>query len=221
MVHNFYFSSIWKLLIAILCWLALGGQLYLLVRNSPGNGLTYAGAVARFFHFFTILSNLLVALSISLPLLVPRSRPALFFVQPAVLAAITLYIVVVGLVYNVLLRNTWSPQGFQKLIDEVLHVIVPLMYLVYWFLLVPRGHLKSFQPLLWLVFPAGYLGYVLLRGYWEGFYPYPFVDVQKLGYLVVIRNSLLMLVVFLVLGYLIYGLDSLSATGLKRKSKKR
>lgn len=220
MVSNVQVSFIWKMLLAIVCWLALGGQLFLLIHNSPGNGLSVAGAIGRFFHFFTILSNLLVASSITLPLLAPRSRSAIFFRQPWVVAAITLYILVVGLVYNVVLRSTWSPQGLQKLIDEALHVIVPLLYFVYWLLFVPRGRLTLIHPLKWLIFPACYLVYVLLRGYWEGFYPYPFVDVQQLGYFDVLRNCLGLLLVFLLLGYLLFGLDKMRANSLNRIREK-
>ena len=85
------------------------------------NGLTLFVATVNFFSYFTILTNSLIALCLSFILLKPSSSAGRFFSNPATLAAITLYIFIVGLTYNMLLRSTWAPTGLQKWVDEALH----------------------------------------------------------------------------------------------------
>jgi hypothetical protein len=47
--------------------------------------------------------------------------------------------------------------------------------------------------LIWLIFPILYFLYILLRGAISNAYPYPFLDVGKLGYDQAIVNALGML----------------------------
>jgi hypothetical protein len=95
------------------------------------NGKTVAGAVVFYFSFFTILTNLLVALGTTFPVLGPHSRAGSFFNQPAVQTAITIYIAVVGVVYSLVLRQLWAPAGLRKLADVVLHDLIPLLYITF------------------------------------------------------------------------------------------
>ena len=165
--------------------------------------------VVRFFSFFTILTNLLIAIGLTTGLLAPRSRMGAFFARPAVTGGTALYITIVALVYNLVLRQTWSPAGWWSLADELLHVVVPALFLVHWAMLPARGRLPWTTALVWLVYPAGYLVVTLLRGPWLGGYPYSFLDVPVLGYGGVLRNAALLVLVFLVLGLAFIGLDRL------------
>jgi hypothetical protein len=88
--------------IAIVAWLALILQLYINIRNAETNGLTPLAATWNFFSYFTVLTNLLVALCLSFILLNPSSSAGRFFSRPYILTAIALYIFIVGLVYFVL-----------------------------------------------------------------------------------------------------------------------
>jgi hypothetical protein len=194
--------KIFMTLIALTVWFALGLQLYILINNTPGNGMTPLQSVGRFFIFFTILSNLLVAISLTVILLIPGSAAGLFFAKPSSATAVLVYIFIVGLVYNIILRNLWQPTGLQKLADELLHVAVPLLYLLYWLLFAVKTPLQWIHPFQWLVFPAIYLVYAMLRGGIEGFYPYPFINVKELGYQHVLLNSAGLLVVFIIAGLL-------------------
>ncbi|HEY6503331.1 MAG TPA: Pr6Pr family membrane protein [Chitinophagaceae bacterium] len=189
-------------IIALTAWVALSLQLYILIDNTPGNGLTPLGAVGRFLHFFTILSNLLVAVSLSVLLVAPATSAGRFFAKPSSSAAIALYIFIVGLVYNTMLRSLWQPHGLQKTADELLHIAVPLLYLSYWLIFSVKRPLQWTHAVKWLVFPAVYLVYVMIRGAIEGFYPYPFIDVDRFGYGRVALNSAGLLAVFIAAGLL-------------------
>lgn len=188
---------------AITAWLALSLQQYIIIDNTPGNGLTPLQAVGRFLIFFTILSNLLVAISLTAVLLSPASSTGRFFAKPAVIAAITLYIFIVGLIYNLVLRNIWSPTGRDKVADELLHVAVPLLYLLYFLFFAPKSWLSWKILLSWLIFPLVYLVYAMIRGSIEGFYPYPFLSLNNLRVGQVALNCTMVMVAFILFGMLI------------------
>ena len=123
-------------------WLALILQFYLTARLSIDKGLGLWVGTVRYFGFFTILTNILVALAFTVPLILPRSRWGQFFSHANVRTAIAVYITVVGILYSLLLRHIWNPQGWQLVADRVLHDVSPILYVVFWFLFVPKSTLQ-------------------------------------------------------------------------------
>lgn len=183
---------------ATVAWAGLALQLGLLLARTPDNGLSVAGAIARFLLFFTILSNIWVAIA-STSLLLNRKN---FFTRPGQLSAVAVYIIVVALVYNVVLRSLWAPRGADWVADNLLHVLVPVCYLWTWWTLPDKPRLWRYA-VYWLWFPGVYLLYALLRGKLEGFYPYPFIDLNQLGATRVIIHSFFVLLLFVTIGLLI------------------
>jgi len=170
-----------------------------------------ARATLRFFSYFTILSNLLVALACGMPLL-RSGRAAAYFAQPRVRGAIALYISVTAGVYITILDGMWSPQGAEWLANALLHYWVPGLYVLLWLwqAYAPRPRLLWTDALRWLSFPAAYLAWTLVRGAWLHEYPYPFVDVSALGVGGVLRNALALLVLFVLLGLVLVAVDKLA-----------
>jgi hypothetical protein len=95
----------------------------------------------------------------------------------------------VGIGYNLLLRGTWNPQGWHRVSDEVVHVADPILFVLFWYFFVPKDSLRWKHALLWLVCPAIYFIYMLIRGAIDGFYPYTFLDPDKLGYSRMLLNA--------------------------------
>ncbi len=199
-------------IVAAVAWSALLLQYVLLI----GSTLDTIGpwfATLQFFSFFTILSNLLVALTASCALMPScalaeaRSRIGLFFSSATVRGGVALNIGVTGLIYFFLLSSTWAPSGLQWLVDKQLHYVVPLLYLTWWLTCVEHRRLRWSDPLRWLLFPAVYLVWTLLRGAWLNEYPYPFVDVGAIGYPGMLRNSAGVGVLFALLGLAIVAVD--------------
>lgn len=188
------------IIILILGWFALGVQLYLIIlrRQAP-----IPETITRYFSFFTILTNLLVAIVSTILVFKPKSKPGVYFSSSSRLTATTLYILIVGLIYNVILRFLWAPEGLQKLADELLHTIIPSFFLFFWLFVVPRAEIKITVALKWLLYPLLYLIYIFIRGAFSGFYPYPFIDVKALGYNKVVVNSLFIMGVFIALGLIL------------------
>jgi hypothetical protein len=178
-------------------WFALALQLYLMLAQSPAGAML--GTVVTFFSFFTILTNLLVALVFTAAAF--RRPWGQWFNRPSVQAGTAVYIAIVGVVYQLLLRRLWNPQGAQWLADVLLHSIIPVGYVLYWLLLAPRTGLRWKDAFAWLRYPAVYLVYILARGAATGLYPYPFIDVKVLGYGGVLLWASLFLLVFLGTGF--------------------
>lgn len=74
-------------------------------------------------------------------------------------------------------------------------------------LLRPKERPSLEHAVWWLVYPVAYLVYTMVRGRIVGTYPYPFLDVSTLGYLRVLANAMVLLVVFLGIGALIIAIS--------------
>ena len=146
--------------------------------------------LVRFFSYFTILTNIMVAVSFSLILFAANSWWGRFFSCAKVFTAITVYIIVVAAIYNVVLRPLGKPQGLNILTNEILHSIIPLITLLYWIFFIRKESLQWGDVWPWLIYPFLYICAILFLGKFSDNYPYPFIDVTKLGYQGVLLNSL-------------------------------
>ena len=149
----------------------------------------------RFFSFFTILTNTLVAFYFSC-LFFNKKQESKIFEKPGTLTAITVYITIVGLIYQVVLRKIWHPEGLQLIVNELLHSVIPVLVIIYWCFFEKTKSISYSQILKWLIYPLIYLIYILVRGNFSNFYPYPFVDVNAIGLRNVMINALGLLVLF-------------------------
>lgn len=161
---------------------------------TPAEGSSMATVVVNYFSYFTIESNLFAAAALVSAGVWTLTRRA---EEPAwiavLMAAATTFMVITGLVYNLLLRglvpaaHPWA--------NEILHLIGPLFLIVDLFVAPPR------RRLLWrtvgtiIAFPLAWAAYTLIRGehvvspltgdpWW---YPYPFLNHHlQGGYAVVV-----------------------------------
>ncbi len=190
-------------IVALIGWAALVIQLYLSLRLGIANGHGIAGALLIYFSFFTILTNILVALALTASVFGSGGSLAGFFSRPGVNTAIAAGIALVGVTYNLVLRQLWQPEGLQLVADVVLHDVVPVLFLVHWWLFVPKHELRWTHVSLWALYPLGYFLYALGRGAVSGLYPYPFIDAGALGYGPVFLNSVWVLVGFITMALLL------------------
>lgn len=200
------FQKIFFVILVILGWSALTAQFYIIIVNRVA---LIGETVIRYFSFFTILTNLLVAICCTLLLLIPSSPGGRFFSRATTLTAIAVYISVVSIIYNIILRFLWKPEGLQLIVDELLHTIIPIVFVAMWFIFTNKATLKWQNIFSWLLYPLIYIVYILMRGTSSGFYPYPFINVTELGYGRVLINSVGMLFVFLFLSFLFVGIAKL------------
>jgi hypothetical protein len=195
----------WRGIFALVGWAALALQYGLMITGNPGTGV--GELTLNFFSFFTILTNVLVAVALTLPVVGARTRPGRWAGSEGVRAGVTMYAVVVGLVYHFLLHATWDPQGWALVANILLHYVMPAAILLDWLLFTPKGRLRWIDAPKWLAFPLLYGGWTLTHGYAAGWWPYWFVDVPTLGPGKAALYFAGLLVFFLVVGLLVVTID--------------
>ncbi|UOQ64580.1 Pr6Pr family membrane protein [Hymenobacter volaticus] len=175
-------------------------QFYLTYTNRQ---LPAVEMVIRFFSYFTILTNALVVLYLLAASTGSSTGLTRFASRPEVGTAVTVYILVVGVVYQTVLRGLVPLDEWGRVADNIIHGLVPLYMLCYWLWFVSTKPVRLQTLPYWLIYPAAYLAYTLLHGSMANFYPYPFVNVGALGYRQVLVNSLLVLLVILLFSVLL------------------
>ena len=185
--------------IAILGWFALVAQFYINIKS----GLAAPSEIiVRYFSYFTVTTNLLVAITCTALLINPVCGPGYFFSQQGTLTAITVYILIVGIIYNLILRSLWNPQGLQWVVDEMLHSAIPLLVFGFWIIFAPKDELLWKDIWSWLIYPIVYMLFILIRGSTSNFYPYPFINIKVLGLNKVLANSMGIALAFILVSLL-------------------
>ena len=186
-----------RLAAAVLGFAALIRQLAIAVGNALSADTEWGShvptVVANFFSYFTVLSNLIAAVTLVIGavwMLRHRRdrRPEPLWLSTLFACAST-YMIVTGIVYNVLLRSIPIAGISDVWTNETLHVIIPLVMLAD-VLLAPHRRALPWSTL-WIVaaFPIAWAAYTLLRAnlitapfsgnpWW---YPYPFLDPHLQG----------------------------------------
>lgn len=204
-------------IIAGLAWFALAVQLYFNIEEALIKDTAVSGNLVRYFSFFTIQTNILIALALTSSFAWPYAE--FFLTKSSVISGFVVYIIVVGGVYAAMLRHLWHPQGLQYFADVILHNVIPLVYPLYWLVFLPKGQLRWIDPLRWLYFPMIFFVYSMGRGAAFGAYPYPFIDAAKLGASRVIGNAFVLLAIFCILGVVLTAIDRALGGGNRGRSR--
>ena len=183
-------------LIALACWIGIGLNLW----ASYSHTHDLLASLWNLARFFTILSNLALAIGMTA---VALRKP----VPATVLGGLTLAILLVGVVYATLLKGLHPLSGPALFADYLLHDVSPILAAIHWLLFVPRGRVGWSAPWWWLLFPLAYFGYAIARGRIDERYPYPFIDVAKLGWQQVAINAAGIAFGFVLAGFLLVWID--------------
>ncbi len=162
------------LLLAVVTLVALLLQYALLVGTFAAEGKSPLQALWRFLGYFTLLTNSWVALMMA-------ATAAGRAISARWMTATTLAILLVGIVYHLLLAQQHNPVGWDSVANQLVHTIVPAAMLAWWLAFVDRAALKMRDVGVFIAWPMAYTVYVLLRGAFDGWYPYFFLDVPALG----------------------------------------
>ncbi|MEK0430655.1 MAG: hypothetical protein RL139_459 [Gemmatimonadota bacterium] len=193
---------------AALAWTALIVQLGINVaKGASAEAGPVAGigmSLVNYFGYFTILTNLLVALVLTVPAVAPAGRAGRFFSDLRTTWTASAGIVVVGVAYHLLLSAIYNPTGVEALTDLAFHYIVPVLYAAYWVAFTDVREARWTRQVGALsVYPTAYFAYLVVRGQLIGTYPYFFVDVREIGLLAAFRNAVGILVCYLVVAWVI------------------
>ena len=189
-------SRLWIGVIAVTGWTGVLLQLWIAAAAAAGQQQAPLQGVLWALCYFTVLTNILVSITASAVALGHRGR----LTGSSALAAVAVYIGVVGLIYSLLLRSLWSPLGVHRLADQILHDVTPVLYVAWWAVCAPKARLAWAAAVRWLAYPLAYILFSVVLGALTGRYLYPFADIGVRGVGAVVRNGLLMLVLFAGLG---------------------
>ena len=209
--------NLFRLSVGVVGLVSVAVQYWLVTRGEGGS--LYPTSTVHFFSFFTILTNLLVAAAMLVPVLAPGSRVGAFLDRPPVRTAIVGYIVIVGTVYWALLSGIDKATGLHLYLEYVLHYVIPPLFVLDWLLFVPKGDIAWRTGIDSLAYPGAYLGWTLVHGYAANWYPYPFIDVTKLGYPRMLLNSLGLVLAFLAIELLLVAIGRGLAPEQKQLSR--
>jgi len=166
----------------------------------------FAHAVFAFFSYFTLLSNLIATGSLLHAATTRSERPA-SPMTASIEGAALVYLLIAGLVFELLLKGQAPPGRASFIADLLLHMVMPVGYFLYWLLLAPPRNLPWKSVGLWLLFPLGYAITLLLIGQQTHSYPYTFLDAGNLGWPRTFVNIAVLTSAFAVLSAAIVWLD--------------
>jgi carbon starvation protein CstA len=159
----------YKLLFALLGFAAIISEIAVISERGNFNPV-------NFFSFFTVQNNLIAVVALILGAITlasdKRSRGIDLFRGFA-----TVFMIVVGIGFALLLAGlegvalTAVPWN-----NTVLHYIMPIVITLDFLIDRPRTRFSFKKNLLWLLYPAAYFGYTMIRGAQTGWYPYPFLN---------------------------------------------
>lgn len=180
---------------------------------------THFGVVS-FFSYFTILSNIIASFVFIVSAIQLARGHESTARGTAVRGASVVYLAFVGLVFNTLLRDADLGE-LRPWINVVHHLLMPLAVIVDWIAWPPRARISVRTTLLWLIFPAVYVTYSLIRGALTGFYAYPFFDpAPNGGYAGVAAYCAALLVAFVALAFLVRALGNARSGALSTNGRR-
>lgn len=134
-------------------------------------------------RYFTILTVAGVAVVLARAALIGR-QPG-----PTLAGGLALAAIITGLIYHLLLAHLEDPQGLRYWSNLMLHTVVPAGAGLWWLLRAPKAGLGPRDLGLWVLYPAGYAAYAVARGVLGDRYPYPFLDLEELGWAGLLREA--------------------------------
>lgn len=125
-----------------------------------------------------------------------------------------LSILLTFVVYNFLFSFYRKTYLSFKVESILFHIVLPIMYILDWFLFYEKKKVKWYYPLLSCIFPILYIVFIYIRAWYCNFdksvqylYPYFFLDLEELGLLGVVSWLVLLLFCFIVVGYVFLYID--------------
>ena len=175
--------------------------------------------------YFTIISNLF-CLGLFFVLIIVTIRDIIKYgikgsstISPHIKGEITISILLTMTVYHFILvpyALKINPYQNFKVVDIIFHYLVPTLTIFDWILFDSKRRYRWYDPFIWIIGPYLYVIFIFIQANFGiaskidsslSDYIYAFLDVRLIGNTDVIINILSLTVAFVIVGYLIYGID--------------
>ena len=138
-----------------------------------------------------------------------------------------LAILLTFIIFNFILAGDREPKLNFYINSVLFHIVLPIMYLIDWILFYEHKKVKWYYPLVSVIFPVIYAIFIFIRAWILDFnpeapyiYPYFFLNLDELGVTGVIKWIGILSLVFITIGYVIFGLDKLLKKNKNKLNKK-
>ena len=187
-----------------------------------------------FYVHFTNLSNFLcIGVMLAALIQTARKKEDSYVTTAPLLKFIgMLGILLTFLVFNILLAGEAGrdPQANWRIGSLCFHVVLPIMYILDWFLFYERKKTKWYYPIASITFPIAYVVFLLIQAIILKFdssilipttttpliYPYFFVNLDTQGVSGVLTWIGILSAAFVIVGFLFFGLDRLGKKKLEK-----
>jgi apolipoprotein N-acyltransferase len=164
------------------------------------------GRVLDFLSYFTVLSNILVAVVMAMLWRDPQRNGLVFRILRM---DALLMITVTGLIYWGVLAGGVELQGLEHVTNIVEHTLVPIAAVAVFLVFGPRGQFRVSTVFAALILPISWALVTLVRGAVITAYPYGFMDVARYGYGSVLVSIAGVAVFGVIIGFVFLGIDRL------------
>ena len=211
-IKNKAASIIWKAVFLLLvAWALL-----------DGSGILAGHYTSNFPHMFTNISNMAawVYFLCALIRLATRNESEIGVPYlPVFKYTVTISLLVTMIIAHVMLFNAMFQDGHLVWCLVIMHYVAPCMALLDWLLFDRKGKMPVWGPFAWISLGVAYLAFTMIAvgvfGIYMGggttadktSYPYDFLDPSIVGTGTVVGFCGGMIVAFIVLGYVLYGID--------------
>jgi len=182
-------------------------QFVVSMQNYAALGRDVPGSLGAFFSYYTILTNIVLVLIYLSELVGWRWLEV--FRKLDVTGAMVANMVLVTTFVHFFLRGLTVLSGLGVFCDIVLHDVTPLIFVVWWLVAVRHGPLLVRRVPIMLLPTFIYFLYIMARGAWVQEYPYPVLNVTRLGYGHVLLNAVYLTLGLGALMLLVVGIDEL------------
>lgn len=183
-----------------------------------------------FYVHFTNLSNFLcIGVMLAALIQTARKKEDSYVTTAPLLKFIgMLGILLTFLVFNILLAGEAGrdPQANWRIGSLCFHVVLPIMYILDWFLFYERKKTRWYYPIAPITFPIAYVVFLLIQAIILKFdsailmpttttpliYPYFFVNLDKQGVPGVLMWVGILSIAFVIVGFVFFGIDKLIKT---------
>jgi hypothetical protein len=197
-IGNFALARALHGVVALAALAGIGLELAAAISGGAGIAPTHLERFVRLFSYFTIDANILVGGVCALLAFRPMHDGPLF---RALRLTAVLSIAVTGIVFHTVLAGLRELTPSGQLANFLLHTVTPAFAVLGWLIAGPRPRIDPDTIGKAVLLPLAWIVYTFTRGAFVDWYPYPFMDVAKLGFAQAAVNAAMVAVVFLVLAF--------------------